>query len=377
MMDALTRTLRKIQGGAVARLLLADILELAEREGVLEQVRRLSPVSFEGLCAALCSDLGYALDHGNRRRMISLVLDLLRECRWVSKVGGAWVWRDEAAPANCEIPQDTTPGGNASSMTDDQYLFFRRCLEAVPAYLRGGDPTLLFDDRNAAAWELFLGCTEFRTCRALLLKLMGIGDVTAPRLLDLCHGPGWDLEAIITRHPATRITAADFTEAFRQSAGVCAKLAQDRSRRLGHAVPPITWVGPERWKGFGDPLPFPDGSFDVVFFSCGDPYIPMRLRREVYRDVARVLTPGGTLGVLTRSRPDAAARHVPSFWLRIAALTHDFAESVCEGWEGFAEAEENARVFAAAGFQGGGIRPGAMSFLESSLWVLRKRHPDE
>ena len=80
MIDDVTRTLRDIQGGRVARWLLADILALAEREGVLERVRTLSPVSFEDLCAALRSELGYALDKGNRRRMISLLLDLLAEC---------------------------------------------------------------------------------------------------------------------------------------------------------------------------------------------------------------------------------------------------------------------------------------------------------
>jgi hypothetical protein len=85
-----------------------------------------------------------------------------------------------------------------------------------------------------------------------------------------------------------------------------------------------------------------------------------------------VLAPGGRLGVLTRCRPDADARYVASFWLRVSALAHDFAESVCEGWEGFSDAEENTRIFSDAGFQGGPEGPGAMSFLDSSLWVLRK-----
>ncbi len=361
----------------MGRRLLADVLGLAGREGILERIRRLSPVSLDELCAALSSDLGYALDRGNRRRMICLVLDLLRECGQVSTVGEAWLWRDDAAPADSGMVRGAGPTGERAAMADDQYLFFRRCLEAAPGYLRGGDPTLLFDDRNARAWERFLGCTEFCACRALLLKLMGIGNLAAPRLLDLCHGPGWDLDAIITCHPATRITAVDFTEAFGQGARVRAERAQTRSHRLGSAVPPIVWIGPDRWKGFGQPLPFPDGTFDAVFFSCGDPYIPSDLRREVYRDVARVLIPGGTLGVLTRCRPDAGARHVPSFWLRVTALVHDFAESVCEGWEGFADAEENACVFADAGYQGGGAEPSEMSFLESSLWVLRKRQTDD
>ena len=139
---------------------------------------------------------------------------------------------------------------------------------------------------------------------------------------------------------------------------------------------PIVWVGPDRWAGFGRPLPFVDAGFDAVLFTCGDPYIPAGRRGDVYRDIARVLTPGGKLGVLPRCRPDADARYVASFWLRISALAHDFAESVCEGWEGFSDAGENARLFSDAGFQGGTEGPGGMSFLDSSLWVLRKARRD-
>jgi ubiquinone/menaquinone biosynthesis C-methylase UbiE len=214
---------------------------------------------------------------------------------------------------------------------------------------------------------------EFRTCRSLLLELMGIENRSSFRLLDLCHGPGWDLEAAIRRFPAIRITALDFTEAFSSKARERVERTQAHTRRLGSPVVPITWVGPGRWKGFGDPFPFPDGSFEAVFFSCGDPYIPRRWRGMVFGEISRVLVPGGKLGILTRCSPDARARHVASFWLRISALAHDFAESVCEGWEGFSDAEENIEMFTGAGFQGGVAHLGTMSFLESSLWVLRKR----
>jgi hypothetical protein len=56
----------------------------------------------------------------------------------------------------------------------------------------------------------------------------------------------------------------------------------------------------------------------------------------------------------------------------MAALAHDFAESVCEGWEGFSDAEENSRLFERLGFRPGGPLFGSMHLLESSLWVLKK-----
>jgi SAM-dependent methyltransferase len=371
-MDDPTRTLREIQSGAVARLLLADIQQLAEREGLLERMRKRSPFTWEELCGDLSSDLGYALHEGNRRRMIRLLLSLLGECGWVRDAGGVWQWAEGDLPLRPGAGEGALPPGEPAS-GDAQYLFFRACLDAIPTYLRGGRPAVLFDEQNALDWERFLGCAEFRTCRSLLLELMGIENRPTFRLLDLCHGPGWGLEAAIARFPAIRITAADFTGAFCRRACVHAERAQARQRQAGNEVPAVVWVGPERWKGFGHPLPFPDGAFESVFFAGGDPYIPRGLRGEVYGEIGRILVPGGTLGVLTRSYPDAGARHVRSHWLRISALAHDFAESVCEGWEGFSEAEENAQVFSEAGFEGGVAPSGSMSLLESCLWVVRRR----
>jgi SAM-dependent methyltransferase len=371
-MSDLTQALSQIRNGTVARLLLAEILELTEREGILERMRELCRFTDEELCRVLQSDLGYALGKGNRQRMICLLLNILRECGWVRDAEGLWMRTPGDSPPLPGSGDRILPAME-SSAADGQYLFFRKCLESIPAYLRGGNPSFLFDEKNAEAWELFLGCTEFRTCRSLLLGLMGIENHPSFRLLDLCHGPGWGLEAAISRYPAIHVSALDFTGVFSREARARAEHAQVRNRRLGHPVAPIVWLGPDRWKGFGDPFPFSDNSFDAVFFSCGDPYIPHGMRSEVYREIARVLVPEGKLGILTRCLPDADARHVPSFWLRISALVHDFAESVCEGWEGFSDAEDNVRVFSDAGFLGGVSLLGTMSLLESSLWVLKKR----
>jgi SAM-dependent methyltransferase len=372
MMGDLTQALRDIRRGAVARLLLAEILQLAEQEGILELMRGHSPFSDEELGQALQVELGYTLAKGNRQRMISLLLDLLSECGWLREEKGMWIWNQESTRTIPEADAPTISAAASAEGADTQYLFFRECLESVPAYLRGGGPSVLFDEKSTMTWERFLGCAEFRLCRSLLLELMGIENDPSFRLLDLCHGPGWDLEAVLSRSPAIQITALDFTEAFAHKARERAGCAQAKNRRSGYPVSPITWIGPDRWKGFGDSFPFPDGSFEAVFFSCGDPYVPRSHRGTVYGEIGRVLAPEGKLGILTRCRPDAGGRHVPSFWLRIAALAHDFAESVCEGWEGFSNAEENARVFSDIGFDGAVAHLGSMNFLEASLWVLKK-----
>ena len=330
-MSDVTRALREIQDGSAARLLLAEILAMADREGILERIRRLVPCSREEVCRVLRAELGYALELGNRQRMIGLLFDILRECGWLPEVDGIVRWDSAAPPVIPEVGGDPLPARGAAR-EDPQHRFFMRCVAGVPAYLRGGPPSLLFDEASAGDWELFLGCQEFHTCRSLLLGLMGVENRPHVRLLVLCHGPGMGCGACgvavagdpdhrpgfhggLSRHgPRTRRDRPGPPSAARPPGA---------SGRVG---------GADRWKGFGDPLPFGDGAFEAVFFSCGDPYIPRGLRSDVYREIGRVLAPGGQLGVLTRSRPDAGARNVPSFWLRISALAHDFAESVCAGW---------------------------------------------
>lgn len=372
----MTRTdsgaLRQIQEGAAARVVLPGIFELADREGVLGRMKAISPFGLEDLCRTLEADLGYAVSLGNRGRMIRVLVGLLSECGRLREDGAKWRWAGEGNDG------DRDAGGAATAAVeppdDGQVSFFRKCIEAAPAYLRGGPPFLSFDEKATRLWESFLGCREFCICRSLLLDFMRIRNDPSFRLLDLCHGPGWGLAAVAGRFPLVSMTALDFTDAF--TARARERLGLAGGGTSGPPDPAVTWVGPERWKGFGHPLPFADGAFDAVFFSCGDPYIPAARRRAVYREIARVLAPGATLGILTRCRPDAGRRHVPSFRIRVSTLVHDFAESVCDGWEGFPSAEENLRLFPELGFAGERSVLGSMSLLESSLWVLRKGGAD-
>jgi SAM-dependent methyltransferase len=358
------RGLRTLPREATARLILADILAMAEAEGILACLARHASGSSEEVCGHLASDLGYMPGAGNRARMLRLLLRLLEQAGRVRDAGGVWRCEQRSgspAPA---------PWSDDGAAADAEYRFFQRCVAWAPAYLRGGPPAVLFDAPSAVLWEQFLGCREFCAGRSLLLDLMGVSDDGRTALLDLCHGPGWGVDAVRRRLPEVRVTAIDFTDAFLDVARKRGEQVGSGAGSDGRAAP-VTWVGPEAWKGFGDRLPFADGSFQAVFFSCGDPYIPRGARRDVYAEVARVLAPGGTLGVLTRSRPEAREGRVPS-WPAVLTLAHDFAESVCDGWEGFTPASETADTFAAAGLTGAVPPKGKMGVLDGALWVLRK-----
>jgi ubiquinone/menaquinone biosynthesis C-methylase UbiE len=339
--------------GNCARFLLPEIFDLAAREGIFRRLGEVSPFTFDGFCEALEKDPGYSVSAGNRRRMIRVLLDLIREAGWIDHGSGGSVRMPEEAGARVE---------------DAQILFFRECLRHVPAFLRGDPAPFGFDGKSAAIWDRFLGCSSFRSCRKMLMELMGVENSPAFRLLDLCHGPGWGLADAVASYPEARVTAVDFTDSF-------ARMARERvngSAGQGSRSPDIRWIDPCRWKGFGNPLPLDDGAFDAVLFSCGDPYIPKAIRKDVYREISRVLVSGGRLGILTRAYPDADHLRVPSSGVRIATLVHDFSEGVCAGWEGFSGLDENSRMFEEIGYREGAGRRGRTNFLDGTLWVLTK-----
>jgi|GEM_PF-1168025 len=366
-MSPMPEPLRGVRGGMAGRRMLPELLSLVVREGVLEKFRALPVFGFDELCGALHREPVYDLSRGNRRRMIRLLIDLFVECGWLEPAGTGdrWSCRRDGILRPGEVPAGT--GGS-----DGQVDFFRRCLRIAPGYLRGKEAPIAFDAENARAWEEFLGCDEFQACRSILLDRMASTTGVSASLLDLCHGPGWGIERAMERWPEARITAIDFTDAFAESAKCRAERARARNLARRRPSPPVEWFGSSDWKGFGHPLPFPEGAFGAVLFSCGDPYIRPDARDAVYADLRRVLAPGGTLGILTRGYPDPERRHVPSYWLRVTALIHDFSESVCTGWHGFRDVAENQEMFTRLGFRGGWNPEGAMNIVDSSLWILKK-----
>ncbi len=74
----------------------------------------------------------------------------------------------------------------------------------------------------------------------------------------------------------------------------------------------------------------------------------------------------GSHGVLTQSYPDYKRKYVKDKWIRMASLVHDFSESVCEGWQGFYDAEDSIKLFEETGFNVYAV------MLNASIWRLDK-----
>lgn len=303
--------------------------------------------------AMLADELGFAVRDSIRARMVHVLLDFLDDCEYVrTEPDGTRRWNLSAVPPWHPSEHEEH---EICRTFDGQMEFFGQCLAYVGRFLEGAPPLFDFAGTSTNAWERLLGNGEIAYARSVLSRLLLPRAVEGARILVLCYGPGFDLVEIERRRPDARITALDFTNAFFDVA----------SRRLTRPEA-VRWVDGSSWKGFGSPLPFDDGWFDVVLFACADPYIPPAVRVLAYEDIHRVMRAGAVLGVLTHSYPDKARLAVAESWIRRGTYCHDFLESVCQGWQGFYDAAATRALFTQVGF---GLD---VVTLNASVWRLQK-----
>lgn len=287
-----------------------------------------------------------------RTRMIRIALDFLCECEVLKKEG---IFFSRGCTDYDAFQLSKNEIERAGTFFSGQISFFNECINYSEKFLRGGPPLFRFDEKSLDIWERFLGNTEFETARILLMKLLSSKKSGACNILNLCSGLGFDISAIQHIMPDAEITAIDFTDVFRER-------ASGRTER----PETVRWLDSSLWDGFGNALPFGNEIFDLIFFSCADPYIPLDKRDFTYQDIFRTIKKGGSLGILTKSYPDPEKTGVQDRWVRCGVLCHDFAESVCEGWYGFTLPEKSAGLFQDIGFDVSSV------LLNSSLWRLDK-----
>jgi ubiquinone/menaquinone biosynthesis C-methylase UbiE len=125
--------------------------------------------------------------------------------------------------------------------------------------------------------------------RARLIDAAGIqpGD----RVLDLGCGTGALSIAVAERHPAAQVAALD------PDPKALAR-ARAKATRAGVA---IAWH-----EGFGDALPFESGAFQHVVSSLMLHHLTHEVRAATFREIARVLAPGGRFTVLDFGPPSGA-----------------------------------------------------------------------
>ncbi len=98
------------------------------------------------------------------------------------------------------------------------------------------------------------------------------------RLLDVACGTGPTLEQVSIAHPALRLWGVDLSPAY----------VREARRRLADARSEVTLAVEN-----GEKLPFADASFDIATSVYLFHELPRNARRNVIRELARVVRPGG------------------------------------------------------------------------------------
>jgi demethylmenaquinone methyltransferase/2-methoxy-6-polyprenyl-1,4-benzoquinol methylase len=119
------------------------------------------------------------------------------------------------------------------------------------------------------------------------------------RILDICCGTGDQTIALQRARPSAgaRVIGLDFSAQMLHRA------------RCKYATDPIDWV-----EGDAMHLPFADNSFDLVTSAFG--FRNLTDYAAGLREIARVLKPGGQIGILEANQPEGASALVYNTYFR-------------------------------------------------------------
>lgn len=346
----------------VQRAYSRKLVDWARKDGVISVLSKPGVFTTEDYLAALETGLGYKMQDDARRRMALVLLDFLEESGQLKAMPPGKAMRTYAVIPNAAVPEPLSfaDAEMMENIFESKTTFLDRCLGYAGEFLRGNEYLYDFGDGTGEAWDRFLGNYEFNLAREFLAKAMS-GDAAGREIMDLCCGTGHGIDAVSRVCPGAAITALDFTDALRH-------IAFERAARAGAQV---FWPN-TAWKGFGHALPFEDQRFDMVLFSCGDPYIKRQERAAVYAEIKRVLKPGGTLGAVAWGYPDKHRRHIRNNWVRLGVYIHDFAESVCAGWQGFHDVDETIGMARRLGFIPANPFFDNFYMLDTAVWMFKK-----
>jgi len=141
-----------------------------------------------------------------------------------------------------------------------------------------------FSEHSAEVYELgvellFRGTADVMRRQIIPPITRFVREERATRLLDVACGTGRTLHQIARTHPALRLWGVDLSPAY-------VKVA--RKRLEEHADVTVAVENAEQ-------LPFADGAFDIVTSVYLFHELPRNARRNVVREMLRVLRPGGLL----------------------------------------------------------------------------------
>jgi ubiquinone/menaquinone biosynthesis C-methylase UbiE len=142
-------------------------------------------------------------------------------------------------------------------------------------------------DKFASGYERWWAPVLATSALALLDDLDPLIGGRPARVIDLGTGTGTLARAMLGRWPAARITAVDVSD----------EMLRAMQRAADDDFGPAVAGRLALQQAPADRLPFPDDAFDLVVSSFVLQLVPNR--QAVYREVARVLRPGGRFHFVT------------------------------------------------------------------------------
>jgi ubiquinone/menaquinone biosynthesis C-methylase UbiE len=166
-----------------------------------------------------------------------------------------------------------------------------------------------------------------RQCLVPIAQFLRHKDQRQMALLDVACGTGRFLRFVKQAFPRLALTGSDLSEAYLEEA-------------RDHLKP----YKAELRTGQAEALPFADASFDIVTSIFLFHEVPPEVRRDIAREFARVLKPGGLLVFMDSLQPG----DMPQVDAMLEAFPTNFHEPYYPSYL----REDLKAIFAAAGFQG-------------------------
>ncbi len=141
-------------------------------------------------------------------------------------------------------------------------------------------------DSGARLYALFWAPVLHRSAVGVIDRLLGPGPLQPARIVDLGTGTGVLAREAARRFPAASVVGVDF------SRGMLAVARAVADEGLGAEDGRLDWVEADAAR-----LPLPTASVDAVVSSFVLQLVPRR--QPVYREVRRVLRPGGRFAFVT------------------------------------------------------------------------------
>jgi ubiquinone/menaquinone biosynthesis C-methylase UbiE len=164
---------------------------------------------------------------------------------------------------------------------------------------------------HLALYDPFVKLLGFDRVRRVLLEQAAIEP--KQRVLDVGCGTGTLVTLIKRLHPEAEVVGLDPD----------AKILERARRKATRAGVQVLFD-----QGFADRMPYPDASFDRVVSSFMFHHVPPGQQQNMFREVRRVLAPGGSLHLLDFAGPSSRDSWLERILHRAEHMAHNGEERV-------------------------------------------------